>query len=241
MTKKTDELEITTLDDKRDEEFIKSGIKELDELIGGFGRGRITELWGAESVGKTHLTTQLMANISHDHKILFIDAEFSLNKERVKQLGAEPKNIDYLASANLEQVCELIIRSVGVYDVIILDSLAYLTPLTIDTNEIGETSIGLFARLLKHFIVKFRPRLGLSKTAFIAVNQYRAPIGMFAKEESPGGKAWQHAIDTKIKLTSNSADKILKDGVRVGHYVHLEVKKNKTGAPFISTKVKIIY
>lgn len=239
--KKNDEIEITSLDKKRDEKFILSGIPELDALVGGFARGRITEIWGSEGVGKTHLVTTLMANISKDHKVLFVDTEFALNKERVAGLGVKLSNVDYVADAQLERVCEALIANVGKYDVIILDSLAYLTPLTVDTNEVGETSIGLFARLLKHWIVKFRPRLGMSKTAFIAVNQFRAPIGLYAKAEPPGGKTWHHAVDTRLYLTSNAGDKIVKEGVRTGHWLHIEVKKNKTGQPFVTTKLKVVY
>lgn len=235
------EPEIGSLDKKQDERFLASGIEELDSLCGGFARGRITELWGAEGVGKTHLVTKLMANLSKDHKILYIDAEFAFNRQRAVEMGVNTKNVDYIADARLERVCELLVRSVDKYDVIILDSLAYLTPLTVDTNEIGETSIGLFARLIKHWVVKFRPRLGVSKTAFIAINQFRAPIGLYAKAEPPGGKSWHHAVDVRLYLTSNSADKIIKDGQRIGHWLHLEVKKSKVSAPHLSTKLKVLY
>lgn len=237
----TNEPQVASLLDKLDEQFISSGIAELDSLLGGgFARGRITELWGAEGVGKTQLVTQLMAHCK-DLKILYVDAEFSFNAQRAATVGVNSKNVDYIADARLERVCELLVASVGKYDLIILDSLAYLTPLTVDTNEIGETSIGLYARLIKHWIVKFRPRLGVSKTAFIAINQYRAPIGLYAKAESPGGKAWQHAIDVKLYLTTNSADKIMNGSERIGHWLHIESKKNKLAAPFQQTKLKILY
>lgn len=238
---KSEDPQVKSLDNKQDEQFIKTGIEELDTFIGGIPRGRITELWGSEGVGKTHLITKIMANLSQDHKILLVDAEFSFNAQRAAAMGVNTKNVDYIADARLERVCELLVTSVGKYDLIILDSLAYLTPLSIDTNEIGETNIGLFARLIKHWIVKFRPRLGISKTAFIAINQYRAPIGMYAKAESPGGKSWQHAVDLKLYLTSNSADKIVKNGVRTGHWLHLEIKKSKLNAPYRTTKIQVLY
>lgn len=117
MSKKDDSIKVGTLADKADESFISSGIKELDDLIGGgFAVGRITELWGKEGVGKTHLVTQFMANISKDKKILFCDTEFALNKTRVTEMGANPKNIDYFASSHLEEVCKLMTDSVGKYD-----------------------------------------------------------------------------------------------------------------------------
>lgn len=232
---------IGRLSDKSDEQFISSGIPELDEMIGGLPRGRITELWGEQAIGKTHLVSLLMVNLSKTHKILFVDTEFSLNKQHVADMGAVIKNIDYIADSRLERVTELLIDSIGKYDVIILDSLAYLTPQTVENQAVGENAIGLFARLIKHWIVKFRPRLGISKTAFIVINQYRAPFGMFAKPEPPGGKSWLHAVDVRIYLHTNSSDKIEKDGIRIGHYVHLEVKKSKVSQPFKEVKLKVIY
>lgn len=242
MSKKDDSIKVGTLADKADESFISSGIKELDDLIGGgFAVGRITELWGKEGVGKTHLVTQFMANISKDKKILFCDTEFALNKTRVTEMGANLKNIDYFASSHLEEVCKLMTDSVGKYDVIILDSLAFLTPKTVADQDMGERSIGLFALLLKQWVLQFRPKLGTSKTAFIAINQYRPAIGMYIVEESPGGKAWHHATDVRIRLTTNSADKIMEGKVQLGHWVHLIVKKSKVSQPFMETKVKVLY
>lgn len=234
---------IGKLSDKADERFIQSGTP-LDELIGGgFPRGRITELWGKEGTGKTHIATTLMANMSKDQKVLFIDVEYALNKARVTALGADPENVQYLADSRLERVCEALIEAVrsNQYDVIILDSLAMLTPLTVENAEVGERSIGLFALLLKHWIVKFRPLLSVSKTAFIALNQYRPPIGMYAVEEAPGGKAWAHAIDIRVKLSTTTADKIMEGKVQTGHWVKCEVKKNKLAPPFTTTKVRINY
>ena len=240
--KQSEEPAITTLEDKKAEEFIATGIPELDEVIGGgVYRGRITEVWGQESTGKTNLVTRILANVSKDHKILFVDTEFALNKERVRALGADPKNISYIADSRLERVAELLIDAVGKYDLVILDSLAYLTPTTVDNAEVGENAIGLFARQIKHWVVKFRPRLGMSDTAFIAINQYRAPFGLYARTEPPGGKSWLHAVDVRLLLSTNSTDKIMSGTTQTGHWVHVEVKKSKVSAPFVKTKYKLVY
>lgn len=240
--KKTDAPVITKLSDKPAETFIPTGISQLDAILGGgFYRGRITELYGSEGVGKTYLVSKLMASLSKKHKILFCDAEFSLNKDRVAALGADPQNVDYVADSSLEKVCELINASIGKYDVIILDSLAVLTPLTIETEEIGTTSIGLFSRLIKHWVVKMRPRLGRSTTALIVINQIRKPIGMYAKMEPPGGMSWAHACDVRVHLTTNSTDKVVKDGVRTGHKVHAMVKKSKVSKPHVETTYTVEY
>lgn len=240
--KKQDKVVIGKLSDKKAEEFISSGITELDELLGGgFYRGRITEISGKESVGKTQIATLLMANMSEKQKVLYIDTEFALNSNRVEQLGANPKNINYMADSRLEAMCELMVDNVGKFDVIILDSIASLTPLTVANAEIGERSIGLFSLLIKHWVLKFRPLLANSKTAFIALNQYRPPIGLYVSEQVPGGKSWHHSCDVCIKITTVGADKVIEKGVPVGHFVHALLKKNRMGIPNREAKFLIKY
>lgn len=233
---------IISLNDKIEELFIPTGIKELDSIIGGgVYRGRITEIWGQEAVGKTNLVTRILANLSKDQKVLFCDSEFALNKERVKALGADPSNISYLADARLERVAETMLAAIGKFDVIILDSIASLTPMSIEENEVGTNFVGIFARLIKGWALKFRPRLGVSKTAMIVINQYRSPVGMYAKAEPPGGRQWHHAVDVRIRLTTNSSDKIMKGSERVGHYVHAEVLKSKVSQPYQKSKYELRY
>lgn len=225
-----------TLEDKPEEEFISTGIKELDDLVIGFPRGRITEIWGKEHVGKTHVATVMMASLSKTQKVLFVDAEYSLNKQRVRELGADPKNISYVADSRLERVADLLVREVGNFDVIIVDSLAALTPTTVEDGEMGAANIGIFARLVKQWALKMRPKLDASRTALVVLNQYRAPIGMYASEEPPGGAQWRHACDLRIKLTSNSGDKLVGS-----KWVKAEVKKNKVGKPDGTTRFKVMY
>lgn len=240
---KPDELTISKLSDKKDESFIPSGIKEIDELIGGgFARGRITELSGNEGVGKTHIASVLMANLSKNQKVLFFDAEFSLNGARTASLGANNANIAYIADSRLEKVCEALIKAVGKYDVLILDSLASLIPMTIENQEIGESSnIGLYARLIKQFVMKFRPQLGRSKTAFVAINQMRKPIGMYARVDLPGGLAWAHSCDVRLRLSTGKVDKVIKSGKQTAHYVNVEVTKSKVSQPYQTTKFLLTY
>ena len=236
------EVGIGKLSDKPDEEFISTGYVELDSLIGGFARRRITEVWGKEGVGKSHLMAKCLAEVSKDHKVLYVDAEFALNKSRIEALGANPKNIDYVALAQLEKVAELLVREVNNYDLIILDSLAVLTPLTVETQEVGENAIGLFSRLIKHWVVKFRPRLAESHTAFVCVNQVRKGFGMFETDAPPGGKAWSHACDVRIQLSTKSADKIKgEDGKWVGHAVTAKVMKSRLTQPLGEVKFKVMY
>lgn len=241
MGKVADEPTISILSNKKDVEYISSGVTELDDIVSGFARGHITEIWGPEGVGKTWLASKMMATMSKKFKVLYVDVEFALNKERVQNLGADPKNIAYVADARLEQVCELVVREVGNWDVIIIDSLAFLTPMTVDSNEIGETSIGLFSRLIKHWVTKLRPRLAKSKTALVVINQYRKPLGLYVKAEPPGGTSWSHACDVRIKLSSNKADAITEGKKEVGKTIHAQITKNKLGPPSSSTTYRLNY
>jgi recombination protein RecA len=243
MTKKEKiaEPQIASLADKQDESFIPSGIVEIDDNVGGIARRRITELWGSESVGKTYTACKIMAEASKTNTVLYVDSEFALNKPRLEALGAKMENISFIQDARLERVCELLIDSIDKFDLIILDSLASLTPTTVDSAAVGENAIGLFSRLIKHWVVKFRPRLGVSKTALVVINQYRKPFGLYAKPEAPGGTSWHHAVDVRLYLTSNSADKVVKEGVRTGQWVKVEVKKSKVSPPHINFKYKIEY
>lgn len=235
---KVDTPVITKLSDKLDETFLPSGISQLDAIMGGgFWRGRITEISGNEGTGKTYLVTKLIANLSKEHRVLFVDSEFSLNKERVIALGADPANIYYIADSRLEKIAELITNAVGQYDLIILDSLASLVPMVIEQQEVGESAnIGLYARQVKQWVMKMRPRLGNSKTAFVAINQMRKPIGFMATIELPGGKAWAHVCDVRLRLSSNSTDK-----KKSGRTIHAETTKNKMAQPFIKTEFLLEY
>lgn len=234
------EPSIAKLSTKSDEQFISFGIPELDKLTGGIPRGRITEIWGAEKIGKTHTLGMVMA-ANTELDILFVDAEFALNRSRMASFGANTEKVDFIQDARLERVSELILASVGKYDIIMLDSLSFLTPATVDAAEVGENAIGLFSRLIKHFAIKLRPRLGVSKTAVVVVNQYRKPFGLYAKAEPVGGTAWHHAVDLRIQLTANSNDKIMQGTTRIGHWVNAEAVKSKVSQPYQKAKYKLIY
>jgi len=240
MAKKKESVEptITKLSDKKEDVFLSFGINELDELTGGIPIGRITELWGNEGVGKTYTLGRIMAANSN-LKILLIDAEFAINADRIKAAGGNLDNIDFLQDARLERVSELVLGAVGKYDLILLDSLSFLTPTTVDNAEVGENAIGLFSRLIKHFVIKLRPRLGVSKTAMVVVNQWRKPLGLYVKAEPSGGQAWLHAVDVRLKLSANSGDKITKGKEVVGMWSNVEVLKSKVSQPYLSTKFKI--
>lgn len=244
MAKKKEEVvEVGKLSDIKDVEYISTGVAELDELVGGFARGRLTQLWGKPGVGKSYLLAKCMASL--DGKVLYVDTEFALNKERLQDLGVDLKKVDYLANSQLEDVTEMILGALGKYDLIILDTLAKLVPMTVETNKVGENALGLFARQIKHFEAKMRPKLYNSKTVFIAINQARAGFGMMSPAKPQGGFAWEHSIDIQIKLSKKANNKIMKqiagEKTQVGHVVTCEVEKSRLTPPNISTSFTLMY
>lgn len=244
MSKKNDELVVGTLEDIPNDEFISTGIDEVDEMIGGFGRRRITEIWGNPGVGKSYLLAKTMAKLGG--KTLYIDTEFALNKERLVSLGVDLKKIDYLANSQLENVAEFILSNVNKYELIVIDTIAKFTPMTVDTNEVGTSAIGLYARQIAHFDAKLRPRLYASNTALVCVNQVRSDFGMGPATMKPAGAyAWKHTIDMSLRLSKGANNAIYKqtDGVKkqVGHKVTLMTYKNRLGAPQQSCVFDLLY
>lgn len=242
--KKDDDVVIQSMGGLKNVEFIETGVKEFDEAVHGFARGRITEVWGNPGVGKSYLLAMAMANLK-DGKVLYVDAEYSLVKERLEQLGVDLKKVDFVQDGRLEQVADMIVENVGKYDLIILDSLAKLVPMSVSESETGTNAIGLFARQVKHFEAKLKPRLAISKTAFVVINQARAGMGIMQPSKPQGGFAWEHAIDIRIKLFkgANNAVERQKDGQKylVGHWVSLKVEKSRLTKPGLTTKFMLEY
>lgn len=245
MAKKEELVVVEGLDTLGVVEYMTTGIEELDALIHGFARGRITEVWGNPGVGKSYLLARAMASLGDKEKALYVDAEYSLVKDRLVSLGVDTKKIDYVQDGRLEEVTERIIGAVGKYDLIILDSLAKLIPMTVTENEVGTNAIGLFARQVKHFEAKLKPVLAKSKTAFVVINQARAGMGVMQPSKPQGGFAWEHAIDIRIKLSKGLQNKIYKtsggEKKQVGHWVTATVEKSRLTQPFIQTKFKVEY
>lgn len=242
-TKKKEEAVVTHLSDLKDETYISTGVKELDEMITGFARGRITEVWGNPGIGKSYLLAKTMS--ANEGTTLYCDSEFSLVKQRLIDLGVDINKVEYVQDGRLETVTERILEAVGAFDLIILDSLAKLVPMTVETSEVGTNAIGLFARQVKHFEAKLKPILATSKTAFVVINQARAGMGSMAPAKPQGGFAWEHAIDIRIKLSKPLGSKqehvIKGQKVFTGHIVQATVEKSRLTPPYLSTKFLINY
>lgn len=242
MVKKEESM-VGTLEDLKKVEYISTGVAELDEMIGGFARGRLTEVWGNPGSGKSYLLAKCMASVKG--KILYVDTEFALNRERLLKIGVDLKQVDYIANSQLEKVTEQVLAHIGSHDLIIIDTIAKLTPMTVATQDVGENALGLFARQIKHFEAKMRPLLHGSKTALVAINQARAGFGMMSPAKPMGGFAWEHSVDIRLKLSKGATNAITKqvDGVKIqtGHWCTVKVEKTRLTQPAIQTKFKVEY
>ena len=242
---KKDELRVGTLADIPAEGYVSSGVPEVDGVLGGgFPRGRITQIWGNPGVGKSYLLAKTMARL--DGHILYIDCEYALNKARLKSLGVDLSKVDYVADSRLEKVAEQVLASVQNYDLVIIDTLAKLTPMTVQQNEVGTSAIGLAARQIAHFEAKLRPKIYEHRTAVIGINQVRANFGMGpVTTQAFGGWAWGHTVDLSLKLVKGANNKVYKQvaGVKseTGHWATVKVEKSKVSTPFAETKFMVEY
>jgi recombination protein RecA len=179
-------------------------------------------------------------------KVLYVDAEFALNRDRAKAAGVDLTKIKYLPSSQLEEVANYIVENVAKFDLIVIDSLAALTPMSIGQNDVGTSSIGLAARQIGHFIAKLRPKLYESNTAIVGINQVRANLGFGAAEtQAFGGWSWGHAIDLSLKLYKGGANQVSHqekgDKVFDGHYCNVKVDKSRIGDWGAETKFLVNY
>lgn len=245
MVKKKEETAIGTMANMPDESFVSTGIAELDEMLGGgFPTHRITQVYGMPGVGKGYLMT--LAMTVSENKVLYIDAEFAMNRDRAKAAGVNLDAIDFLPSSQLEEVAEYVLDNLDKYNLIIIDSLAALTPMAIGQNDVGSSTIGLAARQIGHFVAKLRPKLYASQTAVVGINQVRANMGYGAAESKPFGSfAWNHAIDLSLKLSKGANNAVYKTtgGVKkqIGHWCTVKVDKSRIGDFGTETKFLIDY
>lgn len=244
MPKKTKEkLALQKLRDVPAEEFISTGIAEVDELLGGgFPRRRITQVWGVPGAGKSYMLAKCLAAL--DGKALYIDSEFALNKDRLAAMGVDLDKFDYLPSSKLEEVATFILDNIDDYDLIIIDTLAKLTPMSIADNDMDTPAIAITARKIGQFEANLRPKLFNSRAAIVGINQARANMGYGQAESKPaGGWSWAHTIDISLKLarTSYITKQVSGEKVGVGQITSVKVDKSRVSAPANEIKFKILY
>jgi recombination protein RecA len=225
---------------------IPTGALALDLAlgIGGLPRGRIVEIYGPESSGKSTLATHVVAEAQRNGGICaYIDAEHAMDPVYAAAIGV---NVDDLLISQPDtgeqalEIADMLIRS-GALDVLVIDSVAALTPRAEIEGEMGDTHVGLQARLMSQALRKLTANLSRSNTVAIFINQLREKIGVIygSPEVTPGGRALKFYASIRIDIRRIET---IKDGVEVvGNRTRAKVVKNKCGAPFRQAEFDIMY
>ena len=229
-----------------DVDAISSGSLAIDAClgVGGFPRGRIVEIFGPESSGKTTLALHAIASCQKDGgKAAFIDAEHAIDPVYAKALGVDIDDLILSQPDSGEQaleIAELLIKS-GAIDIIVVDSVAALVPQAELDGEMGDSNVGLHARLMSKAMRKLAGAISGNNCTAIFINQLREKVGVVYgnPEVTTGGRALKFYSTIRVEVRKSEA---IKNGTDiVGNKVNVKVVKNKVAPPFKATQVEIYY